>query len=363
VDYQRENLSQVLAKLRRKIKRFRESDARVGEQNTKATLIEPLLAALGWNIEEPEEVHREYRKQSQDSPVDYALCMVRTPCLFVEAKSLEKNLEDRKQAAQVLGYATVVGVEWCVLTNGDEYRLYNAHAAVDVQEKLFRRITISDGSTQNFIEDTLDLLSKPRLMEKRLTLLWAAHHVDRQVKSAMETLWSRPDPGFVRLIRRNAKGLAPSDIKASLQRSRIKVDFPVESIELLGGKKQADAGRKKRGRKDGRSAHGFPTRREIEIPLLQEILDRGGSIETRMHLEDVVHALASKFSLTPQQTSPLTRRGGSTIWKNTIRWVRQALINKGDLDGSERGIWKVTTQGRVRAGKGAKNRIRLVDRK
>ncbi len=43
--------------------------------------------------------------------------------LFVEAKDLGKDLSDRKWISQILGYATVVGAEWCVLTNGDEYRI------------------------------------------------------------------------------------------------------------------------------------------------------------------------------------------------------------------------------------------------
>lgn len=95
-------------------------DRRIGEQNTKATLIEPILEALGWDIRDWDEVHREYRSKSADSPVDYALKIMRTPRLFLEAKGLGEDLSDRKWVAQVLGYATMAGVEWCVLTDGDE---------------------------------------------------------------------------------------------------------------------------------------------------------------------------------------------------------------------------------------------------
>lgn len=165
---QRQNLREVLSKLRRKITQFRKAEMHLGETNTKATLIEPLLAALGWDVEDPEEVHREYRKQPTDAPVDYALRIARMPRLFVEAKSLEKNLSDRRWASQVLNYANVVGVEWCVLTNGDEYLLYNVHAPVDIDEKLFRRIAISDVSSSLTTEDTLELLSKDMLREKEV---------------------------------------------------------------------------------------------------------------------------------------------------------------------------------------------------
>src|SRR5205807_10593936 len=84
----------------------------------------------------------------------------RTESLFIEAKSLEKDLNDRKWISQNLSYATVVGVRWCVLTNGDEYRIYNSHAPVDVEQKLFRSVRVSDASNVGHLIDTLHLLSK-----------------------------------------------------------------------------------------------------------------------------------------------------------------------------------------------------------
>ena len=62
------------------------------------------------------------------------LCQ-RSETLLIEAKTLEKDLNDRKWITQNVSYATVIGVRWCVLTNGDEYRIYNSHAAVDVDQK------------------------------------------------------------------------------------------------------------------------------------------------------------------------------------------------------------------------------------
>ena len=79
----------------------------------------------------------EYKIRKQDKPVDFALFLLRTPCLFVEAKGLSQNLDDRRWANQIMGYAGVAGVGWVVLTDGNEYRLYNSHAAVPIEEKLF----------------------------------------------------------------------------------------------------------------------------------------------------------------------------------------------------------------------------------
>jgi len=76
-----------------------------------AGLIEPIIAALGWDVLDPDEVHREYRRRPADNPVDYALLLSRTPRLFIEAKGLGENINDPKWANQTISYAAVAGVE------------------------------------------------------------------------------------------------------------------------------------------------------------------------------------------------------------------------------------------------------------
>ena len=105
--------------------------------STRAALINPMLKALGWDNEDLEQVQQEYRFQSSDNPVDYALMEGAKPSLFVEAKALGKDLGDQKWASQIMGYASVAGVEWVVLADGNEYRIYNTHVPVPVAEKLF----------------------------------------------------------------------------------------------------------------------------------------------------------------------------------------------------------------------------------
>ena len=147
-------LDRVLATVRDKITRY--AGKGIGEQDTKAALIVPVLRALGWDTEDLEDVKLEYKRRPSDNPVDYALVLLREPRLFIEAKALGVHLVDPKWANQFLGYAMAAGVEWVVLTDGDEYRLYNSHATVPVEEKLFRTIRISDPATRP--AETLDLL-------------------------------------------------------------------------------------------------------------------------------------------------------------------------------------------------------------
>jgi len=222
------NWEETLAQVREKILRYRGSP--IGEQNTKAALVEPVLRALGWDVGDPEEVWREYRRKNTDNPVDYALLILRTPRLFIEAKALGGDLDEPRWASQIMGYAVVSGVEWVVLTNGDEYRVYNSHAPVPVEEKLFRTIRISDDQARTV--EALELLSKERMKEKWINILWKAHFVDRQVLTAIEALFASadPDPALVRLLARRLPALSASDIKTALGRARINLDFPVEPV-------------------------------------------------------------------------------------------------------------------------------------
>jgi hypothetical protein len=164
-DQQNTKLQGAIREAAERIRRFQ--DRKLGEQNTKASLIEPILEALGWDIRDPDEVHREYKPTPRDSPVDYSLSLLRKPRLFVEAKGLGEQLSDRKWIAQVLGYAVVAGVEWCILTDGDEYRFYNATAAVDAEDKLFCQIRLSDAQDAQAAE-TLSLISRNNMEGNRL---------------------------------------------------------------------------------------------------------------------------------------------------------------------------------------------------
>jgi hypothetical protein len=170
------DLETVLSTVRDKITRYRGQG--IGEQDTKAALIVPVLRALGWDTEDLEDVKLEYKRRPADNPVDYALVLLREPRLFIEAKSLGANLDDHKWANQILAYATVAGVEWVALTDGNEY--------------------------------------------------WKSEFVDRQVGEVLRALFApEPDPGVIRLVHGKLSALPRSDIKASLGRLRPTFDFPV----------------------------------------------------------------------------------------------------------------------------------------
>ena len=218
-------LTDVLQTVKGKIKRY--STKGINEQDTKATLIQPVLRALGWDVEDLEDVQREYKRRKQDKPVDYALLVLRTPCLFVEAKALGQSLDDRRWANQIMGYATVAGVKWVVITNGDEYRIYNACEAVPVEEKLFRSVSVTNEDGQ--AQETLGLLSRDRVADNEIDLLWQAHFVDRQIQAALADMFSaEADSAIVRMLKKRIPSLTPKDIQASLSRLRVRFEFPID---------------------------------------------------------------------------------------------------------------------------------------
>jgi predicted type IV restriction endonuclease len=217
-----QQLSQVIKAIAAKVPKYR--DRALGEQNTKASLIEPILEALGWDIRDPDEVHREFRPISKDSPVDYALKLIRKPRLFLEAKGLGEDLSDRKWIAQVLGYAVVAGVEWCVLSDGDCYRFYNAAAPVDADEKLFCTLRLTESNEADALK-TLSLISRRNMEDNLLDVLWSAHFVDRRVKEAVRSMFASVDRSLVRLIHRKTVKLTPKDIAEALRRLDVRVDL------------------------------------------------------------------------------------------------------------------------------------------
>lgn len=213
-------LKATLDAVRAEIARHR----RLNETTTRAVLIDPVLEALGWNIRDMEEVAREYRRGQMRGPVDYALLIRREPRLFVEAKALGEDLTDRRWINQTLGYASVAGTSWIVLTDGNQYTIYNAGAKARAEEKVFRTIHIADGAAA---EETLSLLAREALDETRLEVLWRQQHVDARIRTALEGLARDPiDPAFVRFLRKKVEGLEPQEIRSALGRAQITVGFP-----------------------------------------------------------------------------------------------------------------------------------------
>lgn len=90
----------------------------------------------------------------------------------------------------------------------------------------------------------------------------------------------------------------------------------------------------------------FPRQSEVEVPLLTALAEEGGSAKPR----DVYARVAAHFPhLTPEeQEERLENTPGARKWWNLVQWVRQHLVETGEIDGSTRGLWTITDKGRAR---------------
>lgn len=218
-------LGSVIDQARGRVRDYRDRRVRLTESDTIRVLILPLLEALGWDLQDVEEVRSEYRHASADNPVDYALFLHGTPALFVEAKALGVSLDDRKPLLQTLNYANAAGVDWCVLTNGAEWRIYKVHAPVAAEEKLFLTARLDDPSADpGPIAATLSLLSRDRMRARAIDALWSEWRVDREVERVLDTITE--DDAFVRLIAKRADGVTQGEVRASLKRSGLRSFYP-----------------------------------------------------------------------------------------------------------------------------------------
>ncbi len=95
----------------------------------------------------------------------------------------------------------------------------------------------------------------------------------------------------------------------------------------------------------------FPRQAEIEEPLLAALIELGGEGRPR----DVYPLVAKHFpQLTAEEQEERLENYPSTRkWSNLVQWVRQRLVDVGQIDPSQRGVWKVTAAGRARLKAGA----------
>lgn len=202
----------------------------ISEEATKAALVNPMLRALDWDTEDLHQVYPEY--SSAGDRVDYALLIEGEVRLLIEAKALDSNLDDPRWAKQLTGYAVTTGVRWAVLTNGDEYRVYNAYGEVALPQKLFRTVRLSGQDLR--AAETLGLLSRGAVRGNRLDACWQEElenrrleRVNQQLQSTLQALVDQDPPNelLVQLLQ-NQPGcqLAPGDIRAGLRRTRVRFE-------------------------------------------------------------------------------------------------------------------------------------------
>jgi len=197
-------LIQTIESIRAKLDGLRRHSLK--EMPTRTIIIDPMLEALGWDIRDPNEAELEYPTVDGKS-VDYALKISGKAVLLVEAKALGDPLSDVKAITQVVGYATNAGVEWCLLTNGETWRVYCALEKCEAPKKMMFEVSLSPQSspamTAEKLAERLWPISKTEVAKGTLREIHQAIFVEGRVRCALDALMADPPRSLVNLVRKN----------------------------------------------------------------------------------------------------------------------------------------------------------------
>jgi Type I restriction enzyme R protein N terminus (HSDR_N) len=116
------------------------SPKKLTEEATRALFIDPMLQALGYTGFE--DIDYGVKVETKDV-ADYVLNVEGEPAIVVEAKRLDTKL-DAMHAAQVIKYASVMGVRWGLLTNGRVVQLFDRIPNVSPLERLVFEVDLVD---------------------------------------------------------------------------------------------------------------------------------------------------------------------------------------------------------------------------
>lgn len=158
-----EDLYQLVLRLRGRIERHRDLLAS-SEAQTRISLIDPLLRALGWPTDDPEVVRVEVQMEDRRGEADYVLFSGEKPVILLEAKRLRSKLEIAQSAVVSYAFQLQERPPYIGMTDG---QLWVLHEITDLKNPKFR----------------FDLLASPlpELVVRIVQSLWRRH-------------WERPQP-------------------------------------------------------------------------------------------------------------------------------------------------------------------------
>ena len=88
----------------------------------------------------------------------------------------------------------------------------------------------------------------------------------------------------------------------------------------------------------------LPKQKEIEIPLLEVLVEMGGQGRPK----EIYPLVTRKFPQIRDEDRAETLPSGGDRWTNRIQWVRQKLVDQGEIDSPAHGVWQITEKGRQR---------------
>jgi len=174
-----------------------------GEEAAKQSIVLPVLAHLGWNIYDINEVEPEYK--ISDGRVDYCL-RAQNKKAFIEAKRMREDLEGHEK--QLLEYAFQEGVEIAVLTNGLVWWFYLPTEKGHWQERKFFTIDFNQQDPATIANHFNEFLNKNGILSgacmENAKKIKQGREKDKAIAKAIPEAWgsiiSGPDESFIEIF-------------------------------------------------------------------------------------------------------------------------------------------------------------------
>lgn len=118
-----DNLKEIIETVLERLKKHR-SLYEKSEESVRYQIINPILRGIGWDPENPEEVQPNIT--SEEGIPDYSLLKDSKKVLFIEAKKLSVDIEQKEVIRKLASYCFGEGMKYGVLTNGSVWLLFRA---------------------------------------------------------------------------------------------------------------------------------------------------------------------------------------------------------------------------------------------
>ena len=152
---------------------------RVNETRTRMALIDPMLAALGWNPADPSLVVPEF--EIGGKLADYALLAPNgKPVAVLEAKRLGESLTAHRM--QMVNYGNMAGIPYAGLTDGNHWELYSVFEQRPIEDRRILGISLDNTPVDKI---ALGML-----------VLWCPHMSSGEVQLVKDPILAESDSSF-----------------------------------------------------------------------------------------------------------------------------------------------------------------------
>lgn len=300
------------------------------EEMTKQALIIPFIQILGFDVFNPIEVRPEYSADfgnKKGEKVDYALFKENEPIIFIEAKSVNENLNNHD--AQLSRYFnSTTEVKLAILTNGVEYRFFtdlNANNVMDDTPFLkINLLELKDSDIENLNKLRKENFDKDSLITYAEELVYTS-----TLNESLRKLFSNPSDDFVRFIVKDFSETRITSNVIDRFRPLVKKAISNAVLEIVSKglyQEEASATRKEE------NINNDDTIKEISDENQTEEKPQKGIITTENELKgfDIVKEILKKNNRDISDVNYKDTTNYFSIYlRNTTRWIIRFNLDAG----------------------------------